>query len=94
MSGEYLTKGAFMIYGKKTIQQAKLNLAVGVYNEKVMAGPLTAVKANCTDFSELVPGRKKPSEVAKVISKKLKCEIDDIIRVLPAGQFTLKKHNI
>ncbi len=90
-SGEYLTKGSFMIYGKKTFVKATLNLAIGIFEGKVMAGPLEAVKSNCNPYVELIPGRKKPSEIAKYISKVLNCEIDDVIRVLPAGLFEVKK---
>lgn len=85
-SGEYLTKGAFMISGKRTYLQGNVNGAVGkLENGKVMCGPQSAVLANCKEYSRIAEGKDKPSDCAKKISKHLKADIDDILRVLPAG---------
>ena len=91
-SGEYLTKGAFMIYGKKHLLKSNLSLAVGLSEDnELLAGPVSSIKSNCKEFIELAPGRGKPSAIAKKIQHKIKANLDDIIRVLPAGGFDLKK---
>ena len=47
-AGEYMGKGAFMIYGKTNYVDNKINLAVGITKEHVvMSGPLEAIKKNC-----------------------------------------------
>ncbi len=90
-TGEYITKGAFMIYGKKNNLQNSVNLAVGIdENGKIFCAPLNAVKANSKKFIEISQGDKKPSEIAKVILKVLGGSLDDIIRALPAGGCKLK----
>ena len=91
-SGEYLGKGAFMIYGKTNYISNKINLAVGMTkSQQVMAGPLDAVKANCEKYTVLVQGDEKPSAVAKYIQHKIGGTIDEIIRALPSGGFKARK---
>lgn len=84
-AGEYLMKGAFMIYGKRQYHQPALSLAVGIHDDKVMAGPLAAVKKHCSSFVVVRQGDKKLSDVAKKIQHKIGGELDDIVRVLPQG---------
>ena len=84
-SGEYLTKGAFMIYGKTEYIENKINLAVGIKEGEIMAGPVDAISKNCEKFVEVIPGREKTSQVAKKIQHKIGGELDDIIRALPSG---------
>ncbi|MBN2454895.1 DUF814 domain-containing protein [Candidatus Woesearchaeota archaeon] len=85
-SGEYIAKGAFMIYGKKNIIPAEVGVAVGITKDgKVMGGPVEALKANCTSFVKVLQGNEKASDVAKKIRKIIGGEVDDIIRALPSG---------
>ena len=88
-AGEYLTKGAFMIYGKKNQVPAKTGLAIGVTGDgRVMGGPEKAVAANCARFARLTQGNDKPSDAAKKIIRLLQLDgsyIDEVIRALPAG---------
>jgi len=90
-SGEYLTKGAFMIYGKTNYMENKVNLAIGIIDGRVMGGPVEAVKKNCEKFVEVRQGRNKTSDVAKRIQKKINGDLDEIIRALPAGGCEIKK---
>ena len=91
-SGEYMGKGAFMIYGKTNYSENKINLAIGVTLEgKIMSGPVEAAKVHCGKFVELIPGNEKVSAVAKLIKHKIGGEIDDIIRALPGGEVKVKK---
>jgi len=85
-SGEYLTKGAFMIRGKTNYIENTINLAVGKMKDgRIMAGPLSAVKAHCKELLKLKQGDEKTSNIAKKVRAKLGGELDDIIRILPAG---------
>lgn len=90
-AGEYLTKGAFMIYGKKNVVHAQISIYVGIMEDsKVMAGPENACKKNCIAYAMVKPGRLKKTDAAKKIKyffkqKGFDAEIDDIISVMPAG---------
>ncbi|MEK6968200.1 MAG: NFACT RNA binding domain-containing protein [Nanoarchaeota archaeon] len=89
-SGEFIGKGAFMIYGKKNILRVDLNCAVGKTQDGLwMAGPRTAVEKHCPSFFLVTFGKDKPSDAAKTLRKKLGGEVDDIIRVLPPGSMKL-----
>lgn len=86
-SGEFIARGAFMIYGKKNIVNTQMNLAIGLTteDEEIMAGPLSAVKSHCGKSVQIVQGDEKTSDTAKKIQKKMGGELDEIIRVLPQG---------
>lgn len=91
-SGEYMGKGAFMIYGKTNYIDNQVNLAIGITKEQqVMSGPLEAVKKNCEKYVVLIQGNEKASSVAKYIKHKIGATIDEIIRALPSGEFKVKK---
>ena len=90
-SGEYMPKGAFMIRGKRTYYQGKMGAAVGkLADGRVMCGPEGAVKANCKEYALVLQGRDKPSDCAKKIARKLGADIDEVLRVLPAGTCQVK----
>jgi predicted ribosome quality control (RQC) complex YloA/Tae2 family protein len=88
--GEYLAKGSFMIYGKRTYLEPSINVGVGVYNGKVMAGPVSAIKKHCEHYVEIMQGNQKASDVAKKIQKILQADLDEIIRALPPGSLAIK----
>lgn len=92
-SGEYIAKGAFMIYGKREFHTVDLNLAVCNIG-KIMTGPVSAVKRQCEDkglrYVELMQGQDKLSDVAKKIQKIIGGELDEIIRNLPS-ECSIKK---
>ncbi len=90
-SGEYLTKGGFMIYGKTTYIDNTIDLAVGITKKnQIMAGPLESIKKNCDKIIVLEQGSEKASSIAKYIKHNFGGSIDDIIRVLPSGKFRIK----
>ncbi|MFC1753036.1 NFACT RNA binding domain-containing protein [Thermoproteota archaeon] len=90
-SGEYIPKGAFMIRGKTNYLPPRNQIAIGAYEDTVMAGPLDAVKAHCKEYLQIIRGKRKSSDVAKSIRKKLGGELDDIIAALPPGNCDIKK---
>jgi predicted ribosome quality control (RQC) complex YloA/Tae2 family protein len=92
-SGEFIAKGAFMIYGKRNFHTVNLNLAVCNIG-KIMTGPVSAVKKQCEDkdakYVELIQGQDKLSDVAKKVQKTIGGELDEVIRNLPP-ECTIKK---
>jgi len=84
-SGEYMSKGSFMITGKRTNHRATVNCATGSLDGKIMSGPVSAISANCKDYFVIKQGKGKPSDCAKKIAKKLGADVDDVLRTLPAG---------
>jgi predicted ribosome quality control (RQC) complex YloA/Tae2 family protein len=91
-SGEYMSKGSFMVRGKSTFVYPKLEYAIGLFNEEIIGGPLTAIKKRTNKFVKVIPGKFKKSALAKKIRSKLKGgDLDDIIKFLPAGGAEIKK---
>ena len=91
-SGEYMGKGAFMIYGKTNYIDNKVNLAVGMTKQQqIMSGPIDAVKTHCEKYIALEQGNEKASSVAKYIHHIIGGLLDEIIRALPAGGCRVKK---
>lgn len=85
-AGEFMAKGAFMIYGKRTFVSCEVKIAVGMAADSaIMGGPVSAVSKQCKKYVVLVPGDKKPSDIAKQIKHFVGGELDEIMRVLPAG---------
>lgn len=85
-AGEFVPHGAFMVYGKKNNMSSDLKIAVGVKDGKIIGGPVNAIKSQTKDFVIVIQGDKKPSDIAKKIKKKFNAgDLDEIIRMLPAG---------
>lgn len=90
-AGEFLSKGAFMIYGKKNYIENEVACAIGNYQNRTMAGPFAAIKKHCEKFVEIVQGNEKASDVAKKIQYRIGLGLDDIIRSLPTGGCKVKR---
>jgi len=95
-AGEYLGKGAFMIYGKKNKMFADVKICIGITEHgKIMAAPENACKKNCMYFITIRPGRIKKSDAAKRIKKLIedktgqKVSLDGIMSVMPPGDCEL-----
>ncbi|WP_455393045.1 ribosome rescue protein RqcH [[Eubacterium] cellulosolvens] len=95
-SGEFLARGAFVVRGKRNyIGNIKLDLAIGELEyqgrNKLMAGPVEAVKTYANRYVVLAPGNIKKNEMAKELSKLFNISVDDVLSILPSGEFTLVK---
>lgn len=91
-AGEFIAKGSFMIYGKKNYLHPKLEMAVGLADNKIIGGPLNAIKKQTSNFATVIPGGEKKSDLAKKIKYKLKGgDLDEIIAFLPAGESSFRK---
>jgi len=87
-SGEYMSKGAFMIRGKKKYLHPDMDLAVGVNAAGMfISGSFSAVSANAAgEVIKLKQGKGKSSDLAKKMKNKYGLhDNDEIIRMLPAG---------
>lgn len=84
-SGEYMTKGAFMIYGKTNELQARVELAIGKKDDMIMCAAEESVKKHSKKYFVIQSGREKPSSIAKKVKAEFGGDLDDIIRVLPSG---------
>lgn len=93
-SGEFVKKGAFIIRGTRNyIRAATLLIAVGVVDyegERLMAGPLDAVKKYTDKYVIIKPGYTKKEALAREIRRRIDEEhivtMDDLVRVLPSGK--------
>lgn len=88
-SGEFVPRGAFIIRGKRNYVSCKLEVAVGKILiddvEKIMCGPVSAVKKHCENYFVLEPGGIKKSDVSKKIAKAFNSDVEEVSRVLPPG---------
>lgn len=93
-SGEFVTKGAFIIRGSRNYMRGvPLLVAVGIVDyegKRVMAGPPEALAAYTDNYAVIKPGYTKKEEMARQIRKKIDDEgiisIEDVVRVLPSGK--------
>ena len=93
-SGEFVKKGAFIIRGSRNyIRAATLLMAVGIVDyegERLMAGPLEAVKKYTDNYVIIKPGYTKKEALSREIQRKIDGDhavtIDDLVRVLPSGK--------
>lgn len=98
-AGEYISKGAFMVHGKRKHHNPVLSLAVGYFFDSdseglkiIMSGPESAVKSKCKEFVVLTQGDMKKGDVAKTLMKKFGIASNEsILSALPSGRFSLKK---
>lgn len=93
-AGEFVAKGSFIIRGNRNyVRGAKVQIAIGIVDyegKRIMAGPVEALEAHSENFVVLKPGYTKKEAIAKKILHKINeddlLNIDDIVRVLPAGK--------
>lgn len=91
-AGEYIGKGAFMIHGKKNyFHKTKLELAIGLKENRLIAGSEEFIRPRCQKFVILTPGREHFKELSQKITKKLgKTEPEELQRIIPSGKGELK----
>lgn len=96
-SGEFVAKGSFIIRGKKNmVEKLPLSGAAGmIYIEgvpKVMFGPEDAILNNTTGtYFRIRPGKRKKSDVVKIISGELGGESEQVMSVLPGENMEFEK---
>jgi predicted ribosome quality control (RQC) complex YloA/Tae2 family protein len=105
-AGEYVPKGAFMIYGTKNwYRGTALTLTIGYGPEDgIVAGPVSAVEKKTKHYAKIIPGDRKSKELAEEIKKVLlrsagkemseqikNIKLDDIQKLIPAGKGRLTR---
>jgi len=73
-SGEYLSKGAFMIYGSRNyIRNVPLEIAIGLIKKdgqiQIIGGPTSAIAKQTSIYVKIVPGDESSGQLAKQIRK-------------------------
>lgn len=95
-SGEFVSKGSFIIQGKKTIWSVVIDFGIGYFLKDdvkvIMGGPLSAVSKNCVEFFVLKQGSLKKGEISKKLMSLFKVPVnDDFLSALPSGKFDFAK---
>ena len=90
-SGMSMSKGSFMIEGKKNIlKNVKLELAVGAvkYQDKytIMSGPVEVLTRESLAWVRIQPGKGKSSDIAKLIKNKLISKLNNDISEIYKGK--------
>ncbi|HPC27251.1 MAG TPA: hypothetical protein PKX17_00840, partial [Candidatus Methanomethylicus sp.] len=95
-SGEYIGKGAFMIYGSRNyVRNIPLSVWIGVrINEegyKVIVGNDAYVSSNATVYTQLKPGELEGAALVRklkdLLAEKGGADIAPIIKSIPEGDF-------
>jgi predicted ribosome quality control (RQC) complex YloA/Tae2 family protein len=85
-AGEYLTKGAFMVYGQKRWHRnVEMKVALAASDGVVYGGPIDSVTAKTKDYVLVAQGDTPQGALAKKVREKIGGELDDIQRFLPPG---------
>lgn len=91
-TGEYLKKGAFMIYGKRNYLKVKIQLCIGLFDNSIIIAPCTALKNRAEKYITIIPGNLNKEKTAELIIKKLGLNNkykQEIIEKLPKGEFAI-----
>ena len=91
-SGEYMSKGSFMVYGKREFHHPHIEYAIGNVEGQVIGGPVDAVIPKTSKYVILIPGEEKKSDTAKKVKAKLGLtDLDEIMVFVPSGGAQIKK---
>lgn len=104
-AGEYLTKGAFMIYGKKNwFKRTELKVGIGFKEKEVVGGPVSMIEKETKYFVKIGPGEKKSKQLAEEIKREAikaagredmekitSIRLEEIQKWIPAGKGRIKK---
>lgn len=93
-AGEFLSKGAFVIRGKRNyVSGIELKAALGEIEFEginlVMCGPLNAVKSKTGKYIILQPGNSKKTDISKRISSIFQISVDEVMKILPPGNMDI-----
>jgi len=107
-SGEHVPKGAFIIRGERHYLESRAQLAVGILDDKIVGGPVSAITRVARLVVVLEPGKYNPSDLAKMISRELLAAVpedekknlrkiitvDQIAKFLPAGYSEISRFEL
>jgi len=92
-SGEYREKGGVIVKEREYIGPYHPECYCGVFEGKLMCGPKETFEKFGCEYIKLIPGKMKKGEVAKILSKKFEVGVEDVLSVLPAGEFKILKES-
>ena len=82
--GEYVPKGGFMISGERQwFRHTQLGLRLGMENEIPIVEPESKQSAGGIPLHP--GGSKEKGALAKELAKKLGCDVDELLQLLPSG---------
>ncbi len=98
-SGEHVPKGAFIIKGERHYLESAALLAIGIQDEKIVGGPVSAIANVAHPYVVIEPGKFNLSDLAKMISRELLAitkedhkksvrkiiAVDEVAKFLPSG---------
>ena len=92
-SGEFVPKGAFIIRGQRNYCKCKLEMGIGLLHledtEKLIGGPVDAIKTWCKQYVILKPNGENKKQLSKKLSQLFKKSVDEINKVLPPGESSI-----
>ncbi len=96
-SGEYVSRGAWVIRGKRNyVHDLPVRAAVGEVehegHRKVMAGPVEALEARSARYLVIEPGEEGKEAFARRLAAVLEVPIEEVSRVLPPGSVRVVRH--
>jgi len=92
--GHYLPKGGVIIKGEKKYLTVKLELAIGVEDDRLVWGPPQTLEGRMTKMVKIIPGNKKAKQLAEEMvnrvfkdadSEKRVELIEKIVQIIPYG---------
>ena len=90
--GEYLGKGSFVISGKRTwFRNTELGVVIGVGEGGLPACVPTLSEKKFARSFKVIQGGKEKGEAARAIAKGLEVSVDEVLSLLPAGEFGYEK---
>jgi len=92
-SGEYVSKGAFMIYGKKNYSENKVNFSIGIKDGQLMGGPTKSVEAHCEKSIKLDRYREYKNESYDEVINKIVYVISNVENNPKLSEETIKAIN-
>lgn len=95
--GEYLPVGAFVIKGRRNyIHNLKVQCGVGLVriegHEKLMCGPVSAIKKHSDDYLIIAPGDIDKNTFAKALSEVYGFDTSYVLSILPPGNIEILEY--
>ncbi len=84
-SGEYLARGAFMVYGKKNYVRIENKLAIGIEQvcdpiygayQRIITGPIELISQRSLIYAVIIPGDERPSELSRKLFKTFRKKLE------------------
>ncbi len=89
-SGQYVRKGSWIVRGKRNyIFELPLKLSIRPIEYKGIRIPMISPPSGEAGEITIIPGGRKKDKIAKEIGEKLEFDPEEIIQILPTGEFEI-----